>query len=623
MIKSTEIRQVYEGPNLFDSRPLIRASITSTPKDSNFSASDREAILDAIHKKQPSHTRNWMSELPPITPLHAHFTPPELLAYLTVLFQRWIGYPSTIYLSLNPDSQTDEINLEQQEICFEYCHRKKAIWIYRVALSLVNSLWKNPRSISNILESNEKFNNFISYSLSTNPPGIWFIREAVKRSIPFRSLDDTDDFLIFGQGLNERRLYRHTSGTATIMSDSLSTNKHLAARVLRSHGLPVPEQKVVATPESALDAFHALGAPVCVKPLSKDMGIAVRPGIGDRKDVLEAFHEARKYGSVLVEAHIPGEQHRIMVINGRYTSVRKQIPAHVIGDGEHTVKELVVRENEKRTWAGSHMIPTDKESERLLSNQNQSWSSIPSVSERVYLRLQGNLATGGTVEDVEGTIHLDNILMAERAARVMDMEIVGIDFITTDISIPFYESGGRFCEINNNPAFYYGEQKLILADWYPSADSARIPVVAILDPATSSKLALSISEALAQLLKKPVSCTDKEAVYIDQTVICRETLTANQKLKMAISEPSVCAAVVSLDSQEIIARGIAIDHVDLLLVIGGEGMGTIEGGIQHRALAVATRISRQVYQSQSRGSDKILFDHFNQWLSDTLPSGNE
>lgn len=587
MIKSVAIKQIYEGPNLFSKKPLIRVKVVLSESDLLSKEMDYRLILDFIDSKQPLFTKDWQAQLPSFSTFQDSSNTLDLLAHLTILFQRWLGYPVSEHLLVeDPTFAENDIH---QDIAFEYSHPKNAIFAFNSAYDLVNELSKKPKDALGALKQLSEqgvLGQFLRFTKLNHTPGPWFIREASRRHIPWRMLGDMDELLEFGQGFKSRRVFRHMSGDTSAMSSHLSTNKFMAGKILRSHGLPVPEQKLVNSAEEALKVFNELGETVVIKPVSTDRGVGVFPGLETEKDVRTAFLEAKRYGKVLIEQHIPGDQHRIMVINGRYSSVRKQIPAHIIGDGKHSVRDLIDIENRERRESATQTIPTDKESADMLSRNNLTWDSVPEIEQRVFLRLQGNLATGGTVENIKGNIHPDNIIMAERAASVMNMDISGIDFITTDISQAFYESGGKFCEINNNPAFYFEEQKQLLAEWFPSEMSARIPVIAIIDPSPENQLGASIRDTLSAYLNKPVSYTNAQGVFVNRDLICRDDMSINKQIKMAMSEPKIGAAVLSLKPEQVYTSGIALDRISILLVPDNEAENSSMSNSENRLKAI-------------------------------------
>jgi D-alanine-D-alanine ligase-like ATP-grasp enzyme len=593
MISSANIKRIYPGPNFLSKTPILLVDLIFSSNESPSVNTGHHLIPELMDKIQPPHTKEWQSDLPTLSAFGLQSTPAETIAYLCVLLQRWIGFPASEYFSITATSDKDGIF--HHDIAFEYFQINSAGLAVETAINLVSEFIQKQATVETI-QKNAALQNFLKVYVSKPPSHVGFIREAVKRGIPWKSLGETEAFVEFGQGLNRRRVFKKFSGNTSTISTQISTNKSVANNILRSNGLPVPLQRVVTTEPAAINAFHALKPPLVVKPLTTDFGVAVYPGLETEQEVIEAFRAARKYGQVLIETHIPGDHHRIMVINGKFVSARKQLPALVIGNGIHTVRELVNTTNDIRLKNGWNPIPLDVESESLLVRKNLSWDSIPPMGQRVNLRLQGNLSTGGSMEVVTNAIHPENILMARRAAMVMDIDIAGIDFITTDITRPFHETGGQICEINVTPGFIFNEQRILFDDWFPSGNAGRIPIVAILDPAEDGHLGLCIRDALKKFLNKPVSLASEKGVFLDQDLICHEKVSMNSRTQMAISEPGVAAAVLSFDSLEILRNGIAVDQIDILFIVDNKPKDTSRFNERQKAIAILSNILNNDYQ---------------------------
>ena len=245
-----------------------------------------------------------------------------------------------------------------------------------------------------------------------------------------------------GQGVHQQRIRATmTSRTAGIAVD-IASDKSLTNQLLSAAGLPVPRAEVVETEDEAAAAAARLGFPVVVKPLDGNHGRGVGLNLLDEAAVRSHFAEAKRQsrgGDVVVETYITGNDYRVLVIGGRLAAVAERVPASVTGDGEHTVRQLVETANaDPRRGIGHEKVLTrirlDEAAEALVAEQGLGLDDVPPAGTRVKLALTGNMSTGGTSIDRTMEAHPDNVEIAETAARVVGLDVAGIDFICPDIA---------------------------------------------------------------------------------------------------------------------------------------------------------------------------------------------
>lgn len=562
-----KVSQIFPGANIYSSKPSLLVQINTTQvitQNHNSQENVYARLIHHIKQLQPSHTKAWEQDLSALKNPANDVGVEETIAYLTILFQRWIGYPVSEY-SL-PTVQT-ELGDTGQLICIEYCQMNPASNALLTAVNLLSALEQQSNRIDK-LQNLPFFQQFIARYISKSADQIKYIREAQKRNIPWHNLGETDEYIELGQGHKIQRVHQNFSMKTSFMATRTATNKYITNNILRSAGIPVPKQFIVTNEQQAIDAFNKLGHHVVVKPLATDFGTAVHPDLKSAQEVTEAFNDAKRYGNVLVESHIPGDHHRIMILLGKHTSSRKQLPAHVIGNGFDTVKHLVDSANQHRQKNGWALIPLDNESQMLLTRQQLSWESVPAQNQRVNLRLQGNLSTGGTMEIVTDNIHPENIYMAQRAAAIMHIDIAGIDFITTDISRPYYENNGQICEINVTPGFIFNEEKILFDEWFPNGENGRIPTLVFVDVDQNSHLHLCINELIEKYQGASFCLVNDQGVFLDKHRLCDNSLPFNKRIRLALSEPRVSAAAIFIDSKEVFAKGICLEKIDALFIAG-------------------------------------------------------
>ncbi|HEU5486963.1 MAG TPA: acetate--CoA ligase family protein, partial [Microlunatus sp.] len=322
------------------------------------------------------------------------------------------------------------------------------------------------------------------------------IDEAVSRDIPFIRLN-TSSLVQLGQGVHAKRIRATmTSNTSSVAVD-IASNKELTLNLLSSAGLPVPRSQSVRRPDDAVRLAERIGYPVVVKPLDGNHGRGVILNLTDADAVRAGFevaYEESRNGWVIVETYVTGKDYRCLVIDGRIAAIAERVPAHVIGDGTSTITELVDRTNaDPRRGVGHEKVLTkikvDAAAVDLVSQQGFGMDDVPPPGKMIKLTLTGNMSTGGISIDRTLEAHPENIEIAEEAARVIGLDIAGIDFIAPDITQPVRETGGAICEVNAAPGFRMHTHptvgdpqyiaKPVIDMLFPPGSPSRIPIIAV------------------------------------------------------------------------------------------------------------------------------------------------
>jgi cyanophycin synthetase len=374
-----------------------------------------------------------------------------------------------------------------------------------------------------------------------------------------------------------------------IASDKEETN-----RILGDLGLPVPRQYLVYSAERAAAMAERLGFPVVVKPLNANHGRGVSINLRDKESVRVAFDKAREHSrTVIVETFLEGFDHRMLVVNGKLIAVAKRIPGHVVGDGEHTVEELVeIVNSDPRRGIGHEKVLTrielDHQAQRLLSLVGKTPESVLERGETFYLRSTGNLSTGGTAIDMTDLVHPDNREMATRAAQAIGLDVAGIDFITPDISRSYREVGGGICEVNAAPGFRMhvapteGQPRDVAGPvmdmLFPPGTPTRIPIVSI----TGTNGKTTASRMVAHILKMSghtVGLCTTDGVYIDGERTVGGDMTGPVSARMVLRDPTVDAAVLETARGGLLRAGMGYrkNNVGAVLNVQADHLGL--GGI--------------------------------------------
>lgn len=372
--------------------------------------------------------------------------------------------------------------------------------------------------------------------------------------------------------------------------------KTLANQALAEAGIPVPAQVQVATLQRAEAVAEKLGWPVVVKPSNQDQGIAVTPGITTLPDLQQAFEAADKHSpqAVIVEKHVPGADHRMLVIGGRLRMVTRRHPGAVMGDGVHSVSELLailnadpLRGTDKRSML--MRIELDNETQQCLTAQALNEQSIPAAGQSVVLRRTANISTGGTAEDVTLITHPDNRALAERAARVVGLDVAGVDFLCPDISRSWREVGGAICEVNAQPGLrvhWLGDPardiNAELVDWLMQGQDGRIPTAAITGTNGKTTVSRMLQHIWQSAGRTAGVCTTNE-VRVGEEIVSQENLSGLPGARLLLNDPAVEAAVIELPRKGLLLFGHPCDRYDVAALlnvqddhIGVAGIETLE-----------------------------------------------
>jgi cyanophycin synthetase len=423
------------------------------------------------------------------------------------------------------------------------------------------------------------------------------VRAAEERGIPWLRLNRYS-LVQFGHGRYGQRIQATITSETRHISVEIASDKEETNTLLGDLGLPVARQRLVYGAEEAARAAERIGFPVVVKPLNANHGRGVSIHLEDSDAVRVAFEHARKHArAILIESYIEGLDHRLLVVNGRLVAASKRVPGHVVGDGQHTVLELVeITNQDPRRGIGHEKVLTqldlDHQALRLLKLANKSPESVPAAEEVVYLRSTGNLSTGGTAVDVTDIIHPDNREMAERAARAIGLDVAGVDFLTTDIAESYRITGGAICEVNAAPGFRMHVSPSegtprdvagpVLDMLFPPGEPSRIPIASITGTNGKTTTARMVAHIL-KLTGKHVGMATTDAVYIDGHKSVEGDMTGPQAARMILRDPSVDVAVLETARGGLLRRGMGYKRCNVGAVLniqsdhlGLKGIETLE-----------------------------------------------
>jgi cyanophycin synthetase len=448
---------------------------------------------------------------------------------------------------------------------------------------------------------------------ATGPSTRAIIAAARRRGIPVERFDDLS-LLRLGWGNRRRMAWAAMTDATGGVGIDIAGDKQVTRRLLLAAGVPVVPGGAARTAEEAVRLLNQLGGPVVVKPRHGRQGEHVALDLVTAGDVERAFTAAG--GDVVVERQLPGRDYRVLVVAGDVVAAAERIAAHVVGDGESTVRELVERTNADPRRGTGHArvltrIATGEVAQALLARQRCTLDTVPAAGHRVWLRENANLSTGGTSRDVTERVHPDVARLCLRVAALIGLDVAGIDLRLADIAQPLPPSGepddvrGGVIEVNAVPGLrmhlapVQGRSRdvgdAIVRAMFPDGSDGRIPTVAV----TGTNGKTTVARLTAFLLAGGglrVGLASTDGVSVDGRTIYRADATGPRSAQMVLGDPGVQAAVLETARGGTLRRGLGYDWTDVAVLtnitadhLGQDGISSIED-IAHVKALVAERV---------------------------------
>lgn len=420
---------------------------------------------------------------------------------------------------------------------------------------------------------------------------------ARRRGIPAYRLNE-HSLVQLGTGSRQRRIRASVTGATSLIGTELAGNKDAAKALLDDAGLPVPRGTLVRTAEQAAIEARRLRYPVVMKPLDGNHGRGVTTDIASDEAARAAFELARQHSRVvIVERQLPGNDHRILVVGGKVVAVAERVPARVIGDGVHTIGQLIEIVNGDPRRGNGHeevltRIKIDDALSQLLAKSGRTLETVPLPQEEVRLRDTANLSTGGTAVDRTDQIHPDNRAIAEQAAAAIGLDLAGIDFLSPDISRSVRETGGGIVEVNAAPGFRMHLQpsegtprnvaRPVIDMLFPDAAPSRIPIFAVTGTNGKSTTVRMVSRILCEAGMR-VGMTTTSGIYLDGRLLLAADASGPKSARTVLRNPTVDAAVLETARGGMLREGLGFDRCDVGAVLnvsadhlGLKGIETVE-----------------------------------------------
>ena len=573
--KSIEILSVkhLRGPNMWTYYPVIEVWLDIGDLE-DYPSNLIPGFYDRLVKALPSLQEHRCSYGEPggfLKRVEEGTWPAHILEHLTLELQNLAGIPGGFGKARDGDRRgvyKVMVSANNEEVTLTALKYARDLY-----LALAQDTQDPQEIVNDIVEKLRDLGD----DLLLGPSTACIVNAAEERGIPSIRLSE-GNLVQLGYGAKQRRIWTAETENTSAISETISRDKDLTKSLLASAGVPIPEGRTVSSPEDAWDAAQDIGLPVVVKPIDGNHGRGVFINLYTQLEIEAAYAVAIEEGSeVLVERHIVGDEHRVLVVGNKVVAAAKGESVWVTGDGQHTVRELIdiqINSDPRRGTSEEHplnLARIDSAVELELARQKLTGNSIPIIDQKVLIQSNGNVAF-----DVTHLVHPDVASQVALAARVVGLDIAGIDLVAQDISRPMAEQNAAIVEVNAGPSLIFHLKpasgkpqpvgKEIANHLFPPGVDFRIPVVGI----CGEKGKTPVAEMLAHFLRLTnvyVGLSCSKGLYFGSRAIPNTDVSNWENARRTLLNRAVEAAVIENNHLSMLIEGLAYDRCQVGVVL--------------------------------------------------------
>jgi cyanophycin synthetase len=479
-------------------------------------------------------------------------------------------------------------------VVFAYMEEKAGIYTAKASVRIAEALAKGE---SYDLEADIQTLREIREDERLGPSTGSIVEEAQNRNIPWIRLN-RHSLVQLGYGVNQKRIQATVASTTSNIAVEIACDKEETKNILDAAGIPVPKGYIVYDEEDLEDAVSRIGYPIVLKPVNGNHGRGATINIQNWEDAKVALLAAKRVSrGVICERFITGFDFRLLVINYKLVAAAKRTPACVTGDGKHTIQQLIdeVNKDPRRGYGHEKVLTAIKVDEmtlNILRDKGLELSDVLPAGETLYLKSTANLSTGGTATDITDLVHPYNVFMAERIARVVGLDICGIDIMAPDLTTSIRENGGAILEVNAAPGFRMhiaptdglprNVAEPVIDMLFPPGTSARIPIIAV--TGTNGKTTTTrLTAHMVKTMGYKVGFTTTDGIYIQNRMLQSGDCTGPVSAEFVLKDPTVDFAVLETARGGILRSGLGYSQCDIAIVtnvaadhLGLKGINSLE-----------------------------------------------
>jgi cyanophycin synthetase len=462
-------------------------------------------------------------------------------------------------------------------VVFSYMEEKVGVYAAKAAVRIAQALVDaQPYNLEEDIQTMREIREEERLGPSTGS----IVQEAMNRGIPYIRLN-RHSLVMLGYGVNQKRIQATVCSSTSNIAVELACDKEETKSMLEAASIPIPRGIITSKEEDVEGAVKKLGFPLVIKPINGNHGRGATIHIKTLEQAMEGFQVAKRISrTVIIEKFITGYDYRLLVINYKLVAAAKRTPAAVTGDGKLSIQELVDKVNSDPRRGYGHekeltSIKVDEMTLNILKDHELTIDSVLKKGETIYLKATANLSTGGTATDVTDMVHPYNVFMAERIARIIGLDICGIDIMAPDLTNPINENGGAVLEVNAGPGFRMhiapteglprNVAEPVIDMLYPPGAPVKIPIIAV----TGTNGKTTTTRLVAHIMKTQgykVGFTTTDGIYIQNRMMEQGDCTGPVSAEFVLRDPTVDFAVLECARGGILRAGLGFHNCDIGIV---------------------------------------------------------